>query len=298
MIFRTVKSYQTLREITMDNNEQKSNLWKTYSMLMGIMLGGSALILGSQSIWNNIREGQARQAAAEEQAYSKYNQVLQKISDHYELTMPPSDRSNDISKAQKYCSDFSAGKTNLQPDWSDISKSSKLVSKQAILLADVQAYCPENMAKLPKEVQAQLSTLDNITQKQAIELIKRWLESKKRLFAPPFDKQLGAELLTGKAYQDNIDKTNVSCNDPDGCLSSMDWLRANNAEYSYGNQKLDSVNKFESSSDTATIVVTVTEERILHQSGRSTASGGTKQARYVLKKENNIVKILEYKVLN
>jgi hypothetical protein len=105
----------------MDDNKQKSSLWKTYGILMGIMLGGSALILGGQSIWNNIREGQARATAAEEQAYSKYNQVLQKISDRYELAMPTSDRNNDISKARQYCSDFTAGKTNLQQDWAGIS---------------------------------------------------------------------------------------------------------------------------------------------------------------------------------
>ena len=279
----------------MDNNEKKSNLWKTYSILMGIMLGGSALILVGQSIWNNIQEGQARQAAAEEQAYSKYTQVLQKISDRYELAMPTSDRSNDISKAQQYCGNFSAGKTNLQQDWAGISK---LSSKQAILLAQIQSACPENLVKLPKEVQTQLATLDNITQKQATAVVKRWLESKKRLFAPPFDKQLGAELLVGKAYQDNIDKTNVSCNDPNGCLSSIDWLRANNAEYSFEYQNLDSVDKFESSTENATILVTVTERRTLHQSGKNTSSGGKKQAKYILKNDNNIIKILEYKVLN
>jgi ARC6-like, IMS domain len=279
----------------MDENKQKSSLWKTYGILMGIMIGGSALILGGQSIWNNIREGQARAAAAEEQAYSKYTQVLQKISDRYELPMPAGDRNNDISKARQYCSDFTAGKTNLQQDWAGVSK---LSLKQAILLAQVQSSCPENLVKLPKEVQTQLATLDNITQKQATAVVKRWLESKKRLFAPPFDKQLGAELLTGKAYQDNIDKTNVSCNDPSGCLSSIDWLRANNAEYSFEYQNLDSVDKFESSTDNATILVTVTERRTLHQSGKNTSSGGKKQARYILKNDNNVIKILEYKVLN
>jgi hypothetical protein len=282
----------------MDENKQKSSLWKTYGILMGVMLGGSLLILGGQSVWNNIQEGQARQAAAEEQTYSKYTQALQKISDQYDLSMPPSNRSSDISKAQQYCSNFNAGKTNLQQDWAGISKSSNLIPKQAILLAQVQAYCPENLAKLPKEVQAQASALDNITKKQATALIKRWLEAKKRLFAPPFDKQLGAEILTGKAYQDNIDKTNISCNDPDGCLSSIDWLRANNAEYSFEYQNLSSVNEFESSRDNATILVTVTERRTLHQSGKNTESGGTKQARYILKNDNGIVKIMSYKVLD
>jgi hypothetical protein len=282
----------------MDDNKQKSNLWKTYGILMGIMLGGSALILGGQSIWNNIQEGQARAAAAEEQTYSKYTQVLQKISDRYELAMPTSDRSNDISKAQQYCSDFTAGKTNLQQDWAGISKSSKFTPKQAILIAQVQSYCPENLAKLPKEVQTQLASLDNITQKQALALVKRYLEAKKRLFAPPFDKQLGAELLTGKAYQNNIDKTNVPCNDPQGCLSSIDWLIANNAEYSFEYQNLDSVDKFESNSDNATILVTFTERRTFRQSGKNKESGGTKQARYILKNENGLVKILDYKVLD
>jgi hypothetical protein len=279
----------------MDNEEQKSNLWKTYGILMGIMLGGSALILVGQSVWNNIQERQARQAAAEEQAYSKYTQVLQKISEQYDLSIPPSNRSNDVSKSQQYCSDFSAGKTNLQQDWAGISTSAKLASKQVILLAQIQAYCPENLVKLPKEVQTQFAILDNITQKQATALIKRWLESKKRLFAPPFDKQLGAELLTGKAYQDKIDKTNLTCTDPSECLSSVDWLKTYNAEYSYESQTLDSVDSFESNGDSATILVTVTEQRTLHQPGKNISSGGTQQGRYTLKRENGIIKISEAK---
>ena len=283
----------------MSDNEQKSQLWKTYGILMGIMIGGSAIVLVGQSVWNGIQVEQTRQANLENETYDKYTQLFQKVLVNNEIASPPTDRTSDISKAKQYCSDIGSNKTNPQQDWKKVAATPNIDLKQATSLVQIQVYCPENLAKLPKEAQTQLSMLNNITKKEATALIQRWLDAKKSLFAPPFDKSLGAEILTGKAYQQNIDKSSTGCNNSsDDCLSSMDWLRQNNAEYTYGIQKLESVSKFESGADAANITVSVTETRTLHQSGKNTNSGGTKQARYELKKENGTLKILDYKVLD
>jgi serine/threonine protein kinase, bacterial len=140
-----------------------------------------------------------------------------------------------------------------------------------------------------------------ISREAAAQVLNQWLMYKRVLLAPPYDKQQGANILYGKAYRDNIDKSSESCSgrDPDDCLSSVDWLMKYNAQYSFGVQRVDSIDRFEANGDTGTIFATITEFRTLHKTGgRVTPSGGTKQARYDLKYDNGKVKISDYKVLN
>jgi serine/threonine protein kinase, bacterial len=142
------------------------------------------------------------------------------------------------------------------------------------------------------------SNNSTISREAAINTIQQWLQYKRVLFAPPYNKQLSADLLTGKAYRNNIDRSAEPCNNVDSgdCLSSVDWLQRYNAQYSFGVQRIDSIDKFEASGDTGTIFVTVTEYRTLHKSsGKSTPSGGTSQVRYDLQFDNGKVKITDYK---
>ncbi len=137
-----------------------------------------------------------------------------------------------------------------------------------------------------------------ISREAAVNTIQQWLQYKRTLFAPPYDKQPSADLLTGKAYRNNINRSGEPCNssDPDDCLSSVDWLQRYNAQYSFGVQRIDSIDKFEASGDSGSIFVTVTEYRTLHKTGgRKTSSGGTSQVRYDLQFDNGKVKISEYK---
>jgi ARC6-like, IMS domain len=92
-------------------------------------------------------------------------------------------------------------------------------------------------------------------------------------------------------YRDKIDKGNSECNDPDNCLSSIDWLIKYDGQYSYENQRIDSINSFESNGDTATLTLTMTESRTLHQSGKKTRSGETSQSTFDLVFENGSIKI-------
>ena len=144
------------------------------------------------------------------------------------------------------------------------------------------------------------SPTSQITKESATSTVQQWLAAKRTMFAPPYDRALGAKLLAEKAYQDNVDKSgSPTCNrsDPDSCLSSMDWLRTNNAQYTYGVQKLDAVTDFQANGDRATIFVQTSEYRTLHKGSKSTSSGGNDRVRYDLKYENGDVKITDYKVL-
>jgi serine/threonine-protein kinase len=138
-----------------------------------------------------------------------------------------------------------------------------------------------------------------ISREAGLDVLKRWLEYKRVLLAPPYNTQPASDILAGKAYTDNIDKSSLPCNsgDPDDCMSSVQWLRKYGAEYSFGLQKIDSLDRFEASGDRASMFVTITEYRTLRQAGkRNVSSGGTKKARYDLKYENGRVKITDYQV--
>jgi hypothetical protein len=133
-----------------------------------------------------------------------------------------------------------------------------------------------------------------VSQDEAIDLIQRWLETKKTLFAPPFDRELGASLTTGKAYQDAV-RGPSSDGTPD---SSSQWLEKYGYYYSYGLQRIERVDKFEVNGNNAVIDVTMTEDVTLYNSKgelqKNRSSLEQKTIRYVLIKENDTLKISDY----
>jgi serine/threonine protein kinase len=130
----------------------------------------------------------------------------------------------------------------------------------------------------------------SISQQEAVNLISKWLEYKRRIFAPPYDRSLGDEILTSKAYNDKIHRA-------DGQESSLEWLANRRAYYTYGVQSVDCVNYFAASGDRATIDVVITERRTLYNShgriDRSSSVFDTSLVRYNLQSDNGRWKIAE-----
>ncbi|NJK47967.1 DUF4101 domain-containing protein [Candidatus Gracilibacteria bacterium] len=159
---------------------------------------------------------------------------------------------------------------------------------------------PELIVQLAPETNYQSSPQSytpppsSISQKEATALIKRWQSAKSEVFAPPYNRYLASEVLTDKAYHDNISRS-------DGQESSIDWLENNNSYYTFGVQKIDSVENFVTSENTATIDVVITEQRTLYnRKGRidPNASGFDKRiVRYNLRLDNGQWKISEYKTV-
>lgn len=46
----------------MSNEQEKTKLWKTYGILMSVMLGGTVIVLVAQSAWNAIQQNLAKSA--------------------------------------------------------------------------------------------------------------------------------------------------------------------------------------------------------------------------------------------
>jgi hypothetical protein len=133
-----------------------------------------------------------------------------------------------------------------------------------------------------------------ISQDEAVSLVQKWLETKKSLFSPPFDRDSAASIMTGKAYRDKV-RGPSSDGTP---YSASEWLEKYGYYYSYGLQRVDAVKKLEVSGSNAVIDVQITEDVSLYNSNgelQKLKSGlEQKIVRYVLIKENESLKISDY----
>ncbi|MCT7974661.1 IMS domain-containing protein [Laspinema olomoucense] len=126
-----------------------------------------------------------------------------------------------------------------------------------------------------------------LPQRQAAALLRDWLTAKGNIFGPPFDRQLLGNLTTGILYADS--------------LNSVTWLENNNAFYQYGVQRVESVERFVTEGNRATLEARVTEDYTLYENGRANgdrASFGTNLIRYNLQRVNGQWKIADYQVIN
>jgi len=126
-----------------------------------------------------------------------------------------------------------------------------------------------------------------LSESDAVNLVKNWLQAKKTVFASPFDRQVAANLTTGALYYD-ITKSG----------GSIDWLKGNNAYYQFGSQSVESTGSFSAISNQATVGLKVTEDRTFYVDGKVDAAQTdfkTKTVVYTLQLENGTWKIADYK---
>ncbi|WP_434222063.1 protein kinase domain-containing protein [Limnospira platensis CENA597] len=131
-----------------------------------------------------------------------------------------------------------------------------------------------------------VQAIPSITEEKAVALVKQWLQSKSQIFAPPYSRDAARNLTTGALLTDLVKA--------DGPIT---WLQNNNAYYQYGIQRVDSVERFESDQNNATIELIVTEDGTLYRNGKpdpNNAYFSTSRYRYTIKKENNQLKISWY----
>jgi hypothetical protein len=156
-------------------------------------------------------------------------------------------------------------------------------------LPSTETYQPTDSSNLETENISE--SIPSFTQQEAVNLLERWQNAKSQIFAPPFSRELGAELLTGKSYYDNI-------GNPEG---SVAWLQDNTSYYTYDLQSIDSVENFAVNENYATIEVIVTEQRTLYNQygniDRNASGFDTRLVRYNLESENGQWKIADYQTI-
>lgn len=105
------------------------------------------------------------------------------------------------------------------------------------------------------------NALPHISESEALDLIQKWLDARKKVFGPPFERQLAAEFLTDKAYNEYIDSSRSLTNSE----SLVDWLQKNKAYYVYSFQKVQTVKKFKFSPQEVTLEAAIEQESKLYK---------------------------------
>ncbi len=128
----------------------------------------------------------------------------------------------------------------------------------------------------------------SLNQDQAAAIVQTWLNSKGRVFAPPFDRQLARQLTTGTRYNQIMQSG-----------GSIDWLRDNNSYYTYAITRVENVWAFDNSKSLVEIKLRVTEDLTLHNSsgGIDAERSGRTTANYIyyLAQDNGTWKIHDSK---
>ncbi len=126
----------------------------------------------------------------------------------------------------------------------------------------------------------------SLTQDQAAAIVQTWLNSKGRVFAPPFDRQLARQLTTGIRYNQIMQSG-----------GSIDWLIENKSYYKYAITRVENVWAFDNSKSLVEIKLRVTEDLTLHNSngGIDPERSGKTTANYIyyLAQDNGMWKIYD-----
>lgn len=128
-----------------------------------------------------------------------------------------------------------------------------------------------------------------ITQAAAVELVYKWHYAISQILAPPFDRQLAAELTTDQLYW--------KLTRPQG---RIDRLSQNNSYYKFYSQELGAVKRFEAGSDYAWIELWLTEDYAFYnheQLSSSRSKSRTILIYYRLKRVGQQWKIAHRKVI-
>jgi len=134
------------------------------------------------------------------------------------------------------------------------------------------------------------NTTISITKQEAVNLINRYLKAKERIFAPPYDRQLAASLLTGKAYEQKITR-------PGG--GSLEELKAKNGYWIYGTRNVEPLAYFSVTNEQVQIDVKVKEELSYYENGiRLKNTPNNNNYRFTFQPDNGTWKIANIQSTN
>jgi serine/threonine protein kinase len=106
----------------------------------------------------------------------------------------------------------------------------------------------------PTPTQSGKTPIEPLSESEAVAIVNKLVASKNQMFAPPFDRQLLAELTTGEAYEKR--------------KGAIDWLQTNNAFYSYGDFTVSRAGAFGIQDNQANVTVEIFESPTLYVNGK------------------------------
>jgi hypothetical protein len=112
----------------MKNEQSKRALWKTYGILMGIMLGGSAFVLAGQGIWSSIQSEKDRKLVVENE-----NQPTQETQKNNESGQSARDLSTtyvEENDPDRFIKEHYLGlnRRDYERTWTDLSTDFKVIA--------------------------------------------------------------------------------------------------------------------------------------------------------------------------
>ena len=145
-------------------------------------------------------------------------------------------------------------------------------------------YQPTTIQPLPRSRQ-ELAESSGLTEQQARTVVEQWLTVKSQIFAPPFNTDLADQVVASGPLWSDLTKENGSIN----------WLKKEDSYYTYDTIRVNRVLRFFPSDTMPSIVVSVTENSVLHSPSGNEKSANTNSWKYTLKQENERWKIWDYR---
>lgn len=164
-----------------------------------------------------------------------------------------------------------------------LQRPSTQLSANPIPAPENKTFIPSLPGKLP--ISNAPENQNGLSEIQARSIVEKWLSVKSQIFAPPYDTKLADSIVAEGPLWTDLTK-------PDG---SLQWLKNNNSYYSYNSIRVNSVISYVPSDEMPTIVVSITENSVLHSSSGSEPSISTNNWNYTLRQESGIWKIWDYR---
>jgi len=166
------------------------------------------------------------------------------------------------------------------------------VKRSPIALSNPPTTSPQSPSRstgevIPSQEKAEVQQINNdqINEGQARQVVENWLAMKAQIFAPPFDTKVADQIVAAGPLWTDLTKT-------DG---SIDWLKKNNSYYTYNSYQINGVSQFNPSTEMPTILVSITEDSVLHSTRGNDSSTKTGTWLYTLKRENGTWKVWDYR---
>jgi serine/threonine protein kinase len=137
----------------------------------------------------------------------------------------------------------------------------------------------------------------SISKEDAVSLVKRWLNARSQMFAPPYNQEVGKDLATGKAYSDKVHGPSTDGTE----TSTLEWLKKYGYYYTYNDLDIGEIKQFQKSGNDTILDLVVTEDKTQYDNRRNVVSKNSGKSkslmRYRLRYDSDTWKIADIEVL-
>jgi ARC6-like, IMS domain len=139
--------------------------------------------------------------------------------------------------------------------------------------------------------------VDSISKEDAVSLVKRWLNARSQMFAPPYNQEVGKDLAIGKAYSDKVHGPSSDGTD----TSTLEWLKKFDYYYTYNSFEIGEIRGLQKSGNDIILDLVIIDDKIQYDNKRRIVSRNsgksTSVIRYRLRHDSDKWKIADIEEL-